>query len=123
MPNFAELDRNVTLTQQLDEEGGAVTLVNILIVDPADVDQFLEAWSTDARVMRTQPGFISTQLYRGIAGSSSFLNHAVWQSTRHYREARTNDKARAGARGLYPASLVATPHLFRAVEVPGICVA
>ena len=122
MPHFADLDRQVTLSQQLEEDGGAVILVNVLSVDPADVDQLLEAWATDARVMRTQPGFISTQLYRGIAGSSTFLNHAVWQSTAHYRAARTDTKARAQARGLYPDSLVATPHLFRAMEVPGICV-
>jgi heme-degrading monooxygenase HmoA len=29
---------------------------------------------------KAQPGFISTQLHHGIAGSNVFLNDAVWQS-------------------------------------------
>ncbi|GAA2326100.1 antibiotic biosynthesis monooxygenase [Streptomyces kunmingensis] len=123
MSEFRELDAHVTLADQLDEEGGPVLLVNVLRVAPADVDQLLLAWSTDAAALKNQPGFISTQLYRGIAGSSTFLNHAVWESTEHYRTARLDDSVRATARHLYPASLVATPHLFRAQAVPGICVA
>jgi heme-degrading monooxygenase HmoA len=123
MPTFTELDPHVTLADQLDEGGGPVVLVNLLRVAPEDVDQLLLAWSTDAAALRRQPGFISTQLYRGIAGSGVFLNHAVWESTDHYRAARRDDSARAAARELYPAGLVATPHLFRKQAVPGICVA
>ncbi|MFE2379263.1 antibiotic biosynthesis monooxygenase family protein [Streptomyces sp. NPDC059398] len=123
MPKFTELDLHVALADQLDEGGGPVILVNVLCVAPEDVDQLLLAWSTDATTLKNQPGFISTQLYRGIAGSSAFLNYAVWESTDHYRAARLDDGARAAARDLYPASLVATPHLFRKQAVPGICVA
>lgn len=123
MPEFGELDAHVTLAAQLNEGGGPVILVNVLRVAPEDVDQLLLAWSTDATAMKSQPGFISTQLYRGIAGSSTFLNHAVWESTDHYRTARLDVSVRAAARDLYPASLVATPHLFRTQAVPGICVA
>lgn len=120
---FAELDRTVTLAEQLGEDGGPVVLINILTIDPADTEQFLRAWATDARVLRNQPGFISTQLYRGIAGSGTFLNHAVWESTAHYRAARLNDTARSAARALYPDSLVVRPHLLRPQAVAGICVA
>ncbi|MET9535715.1 antibiotic biosynthesis monooxygenase family protein [Streptomyces sp. NPDC006649] len=123
MPKFHELDAHVALADQLNEEGGPVILVNVLSVAREDVDQLLLAWSTDAAALKNQPGFIFTQLYRGIAGSSTFLNHAVWESTDHYRAARLDDSVRAPARELYPASLVATPHLFRAQAVPGICVA
>jgi heme-degrading monooxygenase HmoA len=123
MPNFAELDASVTLAEQLDENGGPVILTNILHVTPEDADQLVAAWAADAAVMKHQPGFISTQLYRGIAGSGTFLNHAIWESTAKYRAARTDSGARAQARAMYPASLTATPHLFRAVAVPGICVA
>ena len=123
MPTFSELDRTVTLAEQLDDTGGPIVLVNILTVDADDIDQLLEAWAVDARILRSQDGFISTQLYRGIAGSSTFLNHATWESTAHYRAARLDDELRAAARKLYPASLVATPHLFRTVAVPGICIA
>jgi heme-degrading monooxygenase HmoA len=123
MPQFADLDRTVSLQEQLEETGGPVVLVNVLTVDPDDTDQLLQAWAIDARQMKTQPGFISTQLYRGIAGSGTFVNHAVWESTAHYRAARLNDAARAAARASYPDSLVARPHLVRAVAVEGVCVA
>ncbi|MFJ2213656.1 antibiotic biosynthesis monooxygenase family protein [Streptomyces sp. NPDC101062] len=123
MPKFTELDSHVSLTDQLEEGGGPVILVNILSVAPEEVDQLLLAWSTDAAALKKKPGFISTQLYRGIADSGTVLNHAVWESTDHYRAARLDDSARAAARELYPAGLVATPHLFRAQAVPGICVA
>uniref|UniRef100_A0AAU3H7R7 Antibiotic biosynthesis monooxygenase n=1 Tax=Streptomyces sp. NBC_01401 TaxID=2903854 RepID=A0AAU3H7R7_9ACTN len=123
MPKFTELDSHVTLADQLEEDGGPVVLVNVLRVAPEDADQLLLAWSTDAAALKKQPGFISTQLYRGIAGSGTFLNHAVWESTAHYRAARLDESVRAAARELYPAVLIASPHLFRAQAVPGICVA
>lgn len=34
----------------------------------------LQAWENDANWMKQQPGYISTQLHRGIAGSTVFLN-------------------------------------------------
>ncbi len=121
MPKFVELDETVTLAQQLEEGGGAITLVNVLTVAPADVDQLLAAWASDAANLKTQPGFISTQLHRGIAGSGTFLNTAVWESVAHYRAARNNKELRAKALP-YPDSLTAKPHLFRKIAVPGICV-
>ncbi len=72
--------------------------------------------------MKRQPGFISTQLHRGIAGSGVFLNYAVWQSTAHFRDAFSNPEFRATL-GAYPENAKTSPHLFRKVEVPGICVA
>jgi hypothetical protein len=32
--------------------------------------------------MKQQPGFISTQLHRGTAGSTTLVNVAVWESAR-----------------------------------------
>lgn len=119
---FAEMDPSVTLACQLDDEGGPVILINTLTVPPEDADALLEAWANDAAVMKGQPGFISTQLHRGIAGSGTFLNYAVWQSAAHFRAAFGNPAFQAQL-GTYPDTTTASPHLFRKVEVPGICVA
>jgi heme-degrading monooxygenase HmoA len=116
------MDPTVPLAAQLADEGGPVILINTLVVPPEDADKLLEAWANDAALMKRQPGFISTQLHRGIAGSSTFLNYAVWQSTAHFRAAFSNPEFRAQL-GAYPDSATASPHLFRKVEVPGICVA
>jgi len=54
-----------------------VILINKFNVKSEEVDQFLKAWADDAAYFKSQPGFISTQLYRGIGGSSIFVNYAV----------------------------------------------
>lgn len=122
MLKLVETDPNVPIAAQLADEGGPVVLINTFIVPPEDADRLLEAWAQDAALMKRQPGFISTQLHRGIAGSGAFLNYAVWQSTAHFRAAFGNPEFRAQL-GAYPDSVEASPHLFRKVEVPGICVA
>jgi heme-degrading monooxygenase HmoA len=116
------MDRAVTLADQLKDEGGAVVLVNTFVVAPEDAGRFLAAWTADAAIMKRQPGFVSTQLHRGIAGSGAFLNYAVWESVAHFRAAFANPEFRARLTE-YPESATASPHLFRRVAVPGICVA
>jgi heme-degrading monooxygenase HmoA len=121
MVKFAEMDDKVTLFAQLEEQGGPVVLINKFNVDPGEVDQLIQAWAADAAVMQRLPGYISTQLHRGIGGSCVFLNYAVWESTRHFKQAFNNLEFQSQL-AHYPSSAVASPHLFRKVAVPGICV-
>ena len=122
MTHTTEMDRQVTLADQLQDTGGPVILINKFEVAPEDAEQFLAAWAADGAFFKQQPGFISAQLHRGIAGSSLFLNYAVWESADHFRRASAQPEFRDNLRR-YPASVVASPHLFRKVAVPGICVA
>jgi heme-degrading monooxygenase HmoA len=71
--------------------------------------------------MKQQPGFISTQLHRVIAGSYVFINYAVWESTEHFKRAFNNPEFQSKM-AEYPASTMASPHLFKKVAVPDICV-
>ena len=121
---MTEMDRNVTLAQQLEaaDGGGPVLLVNKFEVDAADVDQFMAAWADDAAYFKSQPGYISAQLHQGTAGSSVFLNVAVWESVDHFRNAFGTPEFRARL-SRYPTATVASPHLFRKLAVPNICVA
>ena len=122
MPKFVEMDEYVTLAQQLEQAAAPVILVNRFSVKPDEADRLLQAWAADAEVMKRQPGFISTQLHRGIAGSGEFLNYAVWESSEHFKRAFSNPEFRAKLKD-YPPSTVASPHLFEKLSVPGICVA
>jgi heme-degrading monooxygenase HmoA len=97
------------------------TLINTFKVTPEDAEALLEAWAADAAYLKTKPGFISTQLYRGIAGSAVFINQAVWESVAAFRSAFGDPQFQATF-GRYPDSTVASPHLFQKVAVPGICV-
>jgi heme-degrading monooxygenase HmoA len=119
---FSEMDKHVTIYDQLKEGGGPVILINVFKVDLKEADQLLAAWAADAAYMKRQPGFISTQLHRGIAGSGAFLNYAVWETVEHFRRAFENPEFRATL-DHYPASAMASPHLFRKAAVAGICVA
>ena len=116
-----EMDKQVTLFEQLATEVGPVILVNTVHVAPRDVDELVEAWAEDAAYLKAKPGFISTQLRRGVAGSSTFLNVAVWESVEAFRTAFGDPKFQETF-AHYPDSTVASPHLFQKMAVPGICV-
>lgn len=122
MASFAPLDPEVPIGAQLAADAAPVVLVNLFSVDAADAEALLAAWAHDAAWMKRQPGFISTQLHRAIAGSSLFLNYAVWDSVAHFRAAFTHPEFRR-ALDAYPSSAVARPHLFSRVAVPGLCTA
>ena len=75
-----EIDDQVTYAQQLQHDDGPVVLINQFTLAPGDAEQFPQLWADDAAFMKQQPGFISTQLHRGTAGSTAYVNVAVWES-------------------------------------------
>ncbi len=121
MPKLVEMDEKVTLFEQMEENVSPVILINSFKVKPEDVDQLLTAWAEDAAWMKQQPGYISTQLHRGIGGSCVFINYAVWESVKDFKLAFSNPEFQSKL-GHYPAEAVASPHLFQKVAVPRICV-
>jgi quinol monooxygenase YgiN len=122
MAKFNEMDEKVTLSEQLKENVSPVILINKFNVKPEEADQFLKAWADDAAYFKSQPGFISAQLHRGIGGSSVFVNYAVWESTAHLKKALNNVDIQTRLLSEYPVSTMVSPHLFKKVAVPGICV-
>lgn len=122
MPQMRPLDPAFPIDRQIAVDASPVVLVNVFTLDQADEPAFLQAWQADAAVMKRQPGFISTQLHRAIGDSPTYFNYAVWESTAAFRAAFTHPEFRAKL-SAYPASAVASPHLFQTVAVPGICVA
>ena len=120
MVTFEEMDKNVTIFAQMEAGTAPVILINTFTVAPQDVEQLLTAWTADAGWMRQQPGYIWTQLHRGVGGSCVFLNYAVWESMPDFKRAFNHPEFRARL-GNYPESTVASPHLFEKVAVPRIC--
>jgi quinol monooxygenase YgiN len=121
MAKFVETDEHVKLSEQLEENVGPIILINRFNVKPDETDQFLKAWEKDATYFKSQPGFISAQLHRGIGGSGVFVNYAVWESTALFKKALSNIDIQELLSD-YPASAVVSPHLFKKIAVPGICV-
>ena len=121
MPKLVEMDEQVTLGKQMEENVSPVVLINSFNVKPEDVDQLLKAWADDAAWMKQQPGYISTQLHRGIGGSGVFVNYAVWESVEDFKRAFSNPEFQSRL-GNYPSEASVSPHLFQKVAVPRICV-
>jgi quinol monooxygenase YgiN len=121
MAKLIETDERVTVFTQMGEDVGPVILINKFSVDPEEFDQFLKGWATEAEKFKAQPGFISTQLHKGIGGSGTFINYAVWESAAHFKIAVNNVMNPQDRMSAYPPSTVASPHLFKKVAVPGIC--
>ena len=121
MLQITPLDPNCPIFHQVNADVSPVVLVNVFHVAEDDIPALLKAWEADANWMKQQSGYISTQLHRGIAGSTVFMNYAMWESVGHFRAA-FGHPAFKNALEQYPASAVASPHLFTRLTVPTLCV-
>jgi len=67
MTKLVEMDERVGIFKQMEEDvGGPVILVNKFSVSPEEFEQFLKEWAAEAEKFKEQPGFISTQLHKGM---------------------------------------------------------
>jgi len=115
------LDKNVPIFQQLGADVSPVILVNIFNVAESDIPALMKAWEADASWMKAQPGYISTQLHQGVAGSTVFMNYAIWESTATFTAAFNHPDFKSVLEH-YPSSAVSSPHLFSRLTVPNLCV-
>ncbi len=122
MLTIKPLDETFSIADQLGENESPVVLFNLFEVDAADEVALVSAWTADANWMKQQSGYISTQLHRALGASRLFLNYAVWESVAHFRAAFTHPDFRSSL-ARYPSSTVASPHLFRKLEVANLCTA
>jgi len=120
MIEIQPLDKNVPIFAQLNTEQSPVVLVNVFNVAEQEIPALIKAWENDANWMKQQPGYISTQLHQGIAGSTVFLNYAVWESVEHFSNAFNHPDFQETLKD-YPSSAVTSPHLFSKVAVPNLC--
>ena len=126
MAKFVEMDDRVKFKDQIEEKiEGSVILINKFNVIPEKVEQFLKDWTEDAAKFKQQPGFISTQLHKGVGKSSVFINYAVWASMGHYKGAINkivfSSETKSRLLQYDDDSLAISPHLFKKVAILGIC--
>jgi hypothetical protein len=90
---LVEMDKTVTLLEQMEQNTGPVILINKFNVKPEEIDNLLKAWASDASYFNQQLGFVSTQIHRGIEGSCVFINYAIWNPlnclSRHLKSDQT----------------------------------
>lgn len=122
MAKIVEMDKRASIFMQMEEDIGPVILIERIKVDVEESDLFIKGWATETKKFKKQAGFISTQLHKGIGGSSTFIIYAVWESAKHFKRAVNKIMDTQDRLAAFPPSTVASPHLFRKVAVPGICV-
>ena len=123
MAKLVEMDERASIFAQMDEkDDGSVILINKFSVAPNEIHQFLKGWETEAEKFKQQQGYISTQLHRGIGESGTFINYAVWESVSHFKKAVSNVVDPNNPVSAFPPSTMVSPHLFKKVAVPGLCV-
>jgi hypothetical protein len=56
-----------------------------------------------------------------FGNSSTFFNYGVWESAEHFKHAINGPEYRSRVAELLPNTTM-SPHLFKKVAIPGICV-
>lgn len=115
------LDDRVSFKQQLERNVGPVVLMSTFLVPPDQTDNFLVGFRKQFAIMRKQPGLISAQLHRGIAGSSLFMNYIFWESVDAFKRGYELPEFQAQLKQ-YPAGTVVSASFFQRVAVAGMCV-
>ena len=122
MAKMVEMDERVSIFAQMEDVKGPVILINKFSVKPEEFDQFLKGWAMEAEKFKQQTGYISTQLHKGIGESGTFINYGVWESIAHFKKAVANVINPQDPVSAFPPSTMVSPHLFKKVAVPGLCV-
>lgn len=99
---IVETDDRITLEKQLDEDTGPIIVMNKFNVDPQEIDEFLQVFAKTTEMFKQQPGFISAQLHRGIANSTTFVNYVVWESAAHFKQAFNRPEFRSNMAKVLP---------------------
>lgn len=119
--------KNVTINDQIKEEeqknknGDSVILINKFDVSPDKIEQFLKDWTETSSLFEQQPGFITTELYKGIGKSSVYISYQVWKSIDDFKKGSSsvlNSNEVNSRLAKYNDSLVISSHLFRKAVVP-----
>lgn len=121
MVKLEALDPSTPMDIQLREDIGPIVLMNTFVVPEGTIETVMANWRDDAEIMKAQPGYISAQLHRGVAGSRILVNISVWESTEALFNALSNPDFQMKARR-YPEGVVAYPHILQKVAIEGVCV-
>lgn len=122
MVRMENLDPSTPMQAQFEEKDGPIVLINTFFVPREKIDEFLTLWREDAAFMKAQPGFVSTQMHRGTAGSQLLVNIGIWESAEALGRAHADPEFREKS-GKLPDGVVAHPHIFKKIAVEGVCVA
>ena len=85
-------------------------MANFVLINPFEVpeniddDRFLEGWGRAAEHMRSQPGFVGSELHRALSPDAKFrfVNVAEWESPQDFQAAVRSPEFQAMVAGTPP---------------------
>jgi hypothetical protein len=109
---------------QREEDLDPVILFNRFTLRPEDIDQFLKVFATITRCSSGKLDLFRlscTEVLEGEYFLQLCCNYVVWESAEHFKQAFNRSELRSSMAELLPNTAM-SPHLFKKVAVPGICV-
>lgn len=120
MPTFHEIDPAHPFRQQLEADIGPVVITNTYTVPEGHMDETISIWGKAARIGTKQPGFISAQMHRGIAGSNQLIIYSEWSSARDLKNYLNLPEVKAIV-ATFPPGTECRPHVFQKISIDGVC--
>ena len=85
-------------------------VANFVLINPFEVpeniddDRFLKGWGRAAEYMRSQPGFVGSELHRALSPNAKFrfVNVAEWESPQDFQAAVRSPEFQAMVAGTPP---------------------
>lgn len=108
--------------QQLQHDAAPIVMINTFVVPEGKMDDMIALWRKDSLIMKSQPGFISAQLYGGVSNSNILINIAVWESTASLRNGFMTEPFQETLKE-YPEGSIAYPHILQKIAVDNVCTA
>lgn len=120
MAKFFDIDAAHPFQEQLKADVGPIVLTNTFLIPEGQMDKAIEIWRLTAVYARLCPGYLSTQLHRGVAGSNVLINYATWESAEDLRKCLHSDEFKAIV-GDFPAGTECRAQVFQKIKVDGAC--
>ena len=124
-PIHKPLDRSTTFEAMLSVNPavGPVVLLNVISLPPgADKESFLKTWRRTADVLKTAPGYISTQLHDAIGDGNFIVNYyAVWENNEDVKKGLAMPEFRKICED-FPEGTEFRASVLQKAFIPGVCV-
>jgi hypothetical protein len=105
----------------MDSQVGPVILINKFNVKEEQVQEFLEAWQMMLSTLNNNQGSFLHSFIVELVEAACFSTTPFGNQNERLKRAFNTPEVKFRL-DRYPSTVVASPHLFKKVAVPGICV-
>jgi heme-degrading monooxygenase HmoA len=120
MAQFFDIDVAHPFQEQLDAQVGPIVLTNTFTIPEGQMDAAIQVWRQTALYAKVCPGYLSTQLHRGVANSNVLINYAIWESAQELRDCLHSEEFKVIVRE-FPAGTECRAQVSQKIRIDGAC--